>query len=134
MWLRVALLVSVALAVAPAAQQPARIAPRSVAGVVRDAVTRAPIAGARVRAGGGLPNAVTWCFLWDRQDRLLVGTDLGLARSTATGWETVAGTADHQVRSVVGEADGTLWMGGGPADVLRVGANGDVRKYAVPAS
>jgi len=79
----------------------------------------------------GLPNAVTWCFVWDRNGRLLVGTDLGLARSTATGWETVGGTADHQVRSVVEEADGTLWMGGGPAEVLRVGSDG-VRKYAVP--
>jgi len=77
----------------------------------------------------GLPNAVTWCFLWDRQDRLLVGTDLGLARSTAKGWETVAGTAGHQVRSVIESADGTLWMGGSPAEVLRVGA--EVRKYPV---
>jgi hypothetical protein len=74
MWLRVGLLVSVvfAIAVAPGAQQPARTAPRSVAGVVRDAMTLAPIAGARVRvaafnrercelclASPGLPNAVT---------------------------------------------------------------------------
>ena len=80
----------------------------------------------------GLPNAVTWCFAWDRNGRLLVGTDLGLARSTATGWEIIAGTADHQVRSVVEEAGGTLWMGGGPAEVLRAGTKGDVRKYAVP--
>ncbi|HVQ42011.1 MAG TPA: carboxypeptidase-like regulatory domain-containing protein, partial [Vicinamibacterales bacterium] len=72
MWVRVALLVSIVLAVAPSAQQPARTAPRTVAGVVRDAVTRAPIAGARVRVGAfnhewcepclassALPNAVT---------------------------------------------------------------------------
>ncbi|MEA2339039.1 MAG: hypothetical protein QOE82_3046 [Thermoanaerobaculia bacterium] len=78
----------------------------------------------------GLPNAVTWCFVWDRDGRLLVGTDLGLARSTATGWETVAGTAGHQVRSVVEESDGTLWMAGSPAEVLHVGT--EVRKYAVP--
>lgn len=79
----------------------------------------------------GLPNAVTWSFLWDRDGRLLVGTDLGLARSTATGWETVPGTGSHQIRSVVEEPDGTLWMGGSPAEVLRVGRGGDVRKYAV---
>ncbi|HXH40364.1 MAG TPA: diguanylate cyclase, partial [Thermoanaerobaculia bacterium] len=79
----------------------------------------------------GLTNAVTWCFLWDRDGRLLVGTDLGLARSTATSWQTVAGSAGKQVRSVVEEADGTLWMGGSPAEVLRVGPGGDVRKYAV---
>jgi len=77
----------------------------------------------------GLPNAVTWCFLWDRAGRLLVGTDLGLARSAEKGWETVAGTAGNQIRSVVEEADGTLWMGGSPAEVLRVGAGGEVRKY-----
>lgn len=72
MWLRVGLLVSFALAVAPGAQQPARTAPRWVAGVVRDAMTLAPIAGARVRAAAfnrewcepclaspGLPDAVT---------------------------------------------------------------------------
>ncbi len=72
MWLRVGVIVSVFVAVAPEAQQPGRTAPRSVAGVVRDAVTRAPIAGARVRVGAfnhescepclaspGPPNAVT---------------------------------------------------------------------------
>jgi len=79
----------------------------------------------------GLPNAVTWCFVWDREQHLLVGTDLGLARSTPAGWETVAGTAGHQIRSVVEETDGTLWAGGSPAEVLRVGRDGTVRKYAV---
>ena len=49
MRLRVGLLVSLVLAVAPAAQQPARTAPRSVTGIVRDAVTRAPIAAASVK-------------------------------------------------------------------------------------
>ena len=75
----------------------------------------------------GLPNAVIWCFLWDRAGRLLVGTDLGLARSTPTGWETVTGTAGHQIRSVIEDADGTLWMAGSPAEVLRV--SGDTRTY-----
>lgn len=79
----------------------------------------------------GLPNAVTWCFQWDRQQRLLVGTDLGLARSTASGWEMVPGTNTHQIRSVVEDPDGTLWMGGSPAEVLRVDASGAVRKYGV---
>jgi len=77
----------------------------------------------------GLPNAVIWCFLWDRAGRLLVGTDLGLARSTPTGWETVPGTAGHQIRSVIEDADGTLWMAGSPAEVLRVG--GDIHAYPV---
>jgi diguanylate cyclase (GGDEF)-like protein len=78
----------------------------------------------------GLPNAVIWCFLWDHDGRLLVGTDLGLARSTATGWETVPGTAGHQIRTVIEDADDTLWMAGSPAEVLRVGS--DIRTYPVP--
>ena len=51
MWPRVGLPVSLtfALAVAPGAQRQPRGAPRSVTGEVRDAVSRAPIAGARVR-------------------------------------------------------------------------------------
>jgi len=77
----------------------------------------------------GLPNAVIWCFLWDRAGRLLVGTDLGLARSTPTGWETVPGTAGHQIRSIIEDPDGTLWMAGSPAEVLRVG--GDIHAYPV---
>ena len=80
----------------------------------------------------GLPNAVIWCFLWDRAGRLLVGTDLGLARSTATGWETVPGTAGHQIRSVVEETDGTLWMAGSPAEVLRVGATATFARIPSP--
>src|SRR5258706_9155039 len=38
------------------------------------------------KRGNGLPNEVTWCFRWDRDGHLLVGTDAGLARSTAGGW------------------------------------------------
>ena len=35
------------------------------------------------KRANGLPNEVTWAFRWDGQERLLVGTDLGLARTTA---------------------------------------------------
>jgi hypothetical protein len=60
MSLRAGLLVSLtlALAAAPGAQQPVRTARRSVTGVVRDAITRAPIAGARVRVA---PFNEEWC-------------------------------------------------------------------------
>jgi diguanylate cyclase (GGDEF)-like protein len=78
----------------------------------------------------GLPNAVIWCFAWDHAGRLLVGTDLGLARSTPAGWETVPGTPGHQIRSVIEETDGTLWLAGSPAEVLRV-RNGEIRAYPV---
>ena len=58
MWLRVGLVVSVVLAISPSAQQPAPTATRSVTGVVRDAVTRAPIPGAKVKVG---PFNHDWC-------------------------------------------------------------------------
>ena len=61
-----------------------------------------------------------WCFLWDHAGRLLVGTDLGLARSTATGWETVPGTARTSNPRRHRRSDGTLWMAGSPAEVLRI--------------
>jgi len=68
----------------------------------------------------GLPNEVTWCFLWDREGRLLVGTDLGLARSTPTGWDVIEGTERLQVRTVVEDRDGILWAGGSPAELVRI--------------
>ncbi|HWW61990.1 MAG TPA: two-component regulator propeller domain-containing protein, partial [Thermoanaerobaculia bacterium] len=75
----------------------------------------------------GLPNEVIWCFLRDRDGRLLVGTDLGLARSLRTQWDVVRGTEGLQVRSVADD-DGVLWTGGTPAEILRIdGAN--VRRY-----
>jgi diguanylate cyclase (GGDEF)-like protein len=76
----------------------------------------------------GLPSEVTWCFHWDREGHLLVGTDLGLARSTATGWTVVYGTEQTQIRTLVEEEDGTLWAGGSPPEVIRIDARG-VRRY-----
>ena len=78
----------------------------------------------------GLPNDVTWCFLWDREGHLLVGTDLGLARSTPTGWEVIAGTEHTQVRTVIEDPDGILWAGGSPAELLRIDlAQKTVRRF-----
>jgi len=83
------------------------------------------------KRANGLPNDVTWCFHWDRGGHLLVGTDLGLARSTPTGWSVVAGTERSQIRSVVEDERGVLWAAGSPAEVIRIdGAS--VRRYEVP--
>jgi ligand-binding sensor domain-containing protein len=72
------------------------------------------------RRANGLPNEVTWCFLWDRDGHLLVGTDLGLARSEANGWSVVRGTEQVQIRSAVQDQDGVVWAGGSPAEILRI--------------
>lgn len=79
------------------------------------------------KRANGLPNEVTWCFLWDRDDRLLVGTDAGLARSTADGWTVVGGTERMQIRSVIADGD-AIWAAGTPAEILRIDAGG-VRRY-----
>jgi diguanylate cyclase (GGDEF)-like protein len=76
----------------------------------------------------GLPNDVVWCFRWDRDGRLLVGTDLGLVRSTDNGWSVVPGTEANQVRTMTADARGAIWAGGTPGEIVRIdGAN--VRRY-----
>jgi diguanylate cyclase (GGDEF)-like protein len=84
------------------------------------------------KRGGGLPNEVTWCFLRDRDGRLLVGTDLGLARSSSDGWSVVDGTERMQIRTVA--ADGAaIWAGGNnPPEVVRL-EEGKVRRFDVGA-
>src|SRR5438105_757847 len=84
------------------------------------------------RRANGLPNEVTWCFHWDRDGHLLVGTDLGLARSEEKGWSVIAGTERTQIRSVIEDEDGVLWVGGSPAEVLRIDRrSGNVTRYGV---
>lgn len=75
-----------------------------------------------------LPSEVTWCFLWDRERRLLVGTDLGLARSTPAGWSVVEGTERVQIRTVVEEENGVLWAAGSPPEVIRIEGR-SIRRY-----
>jgi diguanylate cyclase (GGDEF)-like protein len=78
----------------------------------------------------GLPNDVTWAFRWDREGRLLVGTDLGLARSAGKSWSIVPGTERDQVRALAVEPSGVVWAGGTPPEVLRVDGN-NVQRYQV---
>ncbi len=100
------------------------------------------------KRANGLPNDVTWCFLWDHDGHLLVGTDAGLARSTKDGWTVVPGTERMQIRSVV--SDGAFppprdanvsggpaaalpegqafWAAGSPATILRLDAH-EVKRY-----
>ena len=78
------------------------------------------------RRANGLPNEVTWCFHWDRDNHLLVGTDLGLARSEEQGWSVVPGTERTQIRSVAEDEDGVLWAGGSPPAVLRIDRRNNV--------
>jgi diguanylate cyclase (GGDEF)-like protein len=67
----------------------------------------------------GLPDDVVWTIFRDRARDLLVGTDRGLAKAKADGWETYPGTGSNVIRTVAEAADGTLFMGGVPVEVLR---------------
>jgi diguanylate cyclase (GGDEF)-like protein len=99
------------------------------------------------KRSNGLPNEVTWCFLWDREGHLLVGTDAGLARSTNNGWSVVPGTERMQIRTVVADearpprqeripgtaasspsAGQVFWASGSPAIIVRLDARG-VKRY-----
>ena len=101
------------------------------------------------KRSNGLPNEVTWCFLWDRDGHLLVGTDAGLARSTKDGFTVVPGTERMQIRTVVAEDPSTprrgeragetgaatalpegqlFWASGSPATIVRIDSHG-VKRY-----
>ena len=66
----------------------------------------------------GLPGDTVWSIHRDRAGRLWVGTSEGLVRATPGGWVPVAGTAGLAVRSIAEAADGTLWLGTLPTQVL----------------
>jgi diguanylate cyclase (GGDEF)-like protein len=83
------------------------------------------------KRGNGLPNEVTWCFRWDHDGHLLVGTDAGLARSTNDGWTVVPGTERRQIRAIAEDGD-ALWAAGSPAEILRIDGQG-VRRYGEAA-
>src|SRR6185503_11474332 len=86
--------------------------------------------GELVSHKSALPSEVTWCFQWARDGHLLVGTDLGLARSTADGWTVVPGTDRMQIRTLVEEPSGVLWAGGSPPEVIRIDGS-NVRRYPI---
>ncbi|MEO6324288.1 MAG: two-component regulator propeller domain-containing protein, partial [Thermoanaerobaculia bacterium] len=77
----------------------------------------------------GLPSDVTWGFGASRGNRLLVGTDKGVARSTARGWDVLPGTDGQAFRSLTETPDGGVWAAGIPAQVLRIEPSGAVRRY-----
>ncbi|HUJ27836.1 MAG TPA: diguanylate cyclase, partial [Myxococcales bacterium] len=79
----------------------------------------------------GLPSEVVWAEWRDAAGRLYVGTDKGLARavSATDRFELVGGTEGHAIRTIAQSADGALWMGGSPPEILRVDAAGKVRRY-----
>ena len=80
----------------------------------------------------GLPSEVVWTEWRDAAGRLYVGTDKGLARASAAGdrFELVSGTEGHAIRAIAQGADGALWMGGSPPEILRIDAAGKARRYA----
>ncbi|HJW09069.1 MAG TPA: diguanylate cyclase [Holophagaceae bacterium] len=67
----------------------------------------------------GLPNDVIWTIFRNREHQFFVGTDQGLAMAGPRTWPLVPGTEGRAIRTVVEAPDGTLYMSGVPAEVLR---------------
>jgi PAS domain S-box-containing protein len=75
----------------------------------------------------GLAGEVAWTQLRDAQGRLWVGTDQGLAKDAGGRWETVPATRGRSVRTIAAAPDGALWLGGVPAELLRLAPDGSIR-------
>ncbi len=60
----------------------------------------------------GLPGDVVWSIVRDREQRLWVATNNGLARLTSEGFRRVSGTEARDIRTVAQLPDGRLVAGG----------------------
>ena len=87
----------------------------------------------------GLPNEVVWCSARDRENRLFVGTNDGLAEwdSAAIQWRVrneKDGLAGRTVRQIVAAPDGTIWTLSVPGGVTRLDPHsGAILKIPLPA-
>jgi PAS domain S-box-containing protein len=77
-------------------------------------------------AASGLPGETAWMYAYDRQQRLLIGTNRCLARADAGQWRCVPGTEHRYVTNVVFPPQGGVFVGGEPSDVLYIDDNGHV--------
>lgn len=68
----------------------------------------------------GLPSSLVWSVHRDRAGTLWVGTDDGLVRAADNLWRTVAGTEGLAIRRIAEAADGTLWLGAAPTQVIHL--------------
>jgi len=71
-------------------------------------------------AASGVPGETAWTYAYDRQDRLMMGTNRCLARADAGRWSCMAGTEHRYVTSVVLPPQGGMFVGGEPSDLLYV--------------
>jgi signal transduction histidine kinase/ligand-binding sensor domain-containing protein len=70
-------------------------------------------------AGTGLPSSMPWGMARGPDGTLWVGTDSGLARATAEGWEAIAGLSGYSLKAVAVARDGAVWTGGNPLGLHR---------------
>ncbi|GMU08184.1 hypothetical protein ASNO1_44370 [Corallococcus caeni] len=83
----------------------------------------------------GLPDAMLWTLFRDGTGRLWAGSEEGLSRATATGWEKETAVPPVPVRSIVPAPEGALWLGGATAGVLHYDPRShQVRVMALPAA
>jgi PAS domain S-box-containing protein len=66
----------------------------------------------------GLPGEFVWSIRRDAHGALWVGTNRCLAHIVDNTWQCLAGTEGHTVRSFVFTADGGMYLGGAPPEVL----------------
>jgi PAS domain S-box-containing protein len=77
----------------------------------------------------GLEGEIAWTVLRGPDGRFWVGTDQGLSMDAGRRWETVKATRGRTVRTVAVAPDGATWLGGVPAEVLRIGRDGSVQRF-----
>lgn len=70
-------------------------------------------------AGTGLPSSMPWGLARGPDGTLWVGTDSGLARGTAEGWDVIPGLAGYSLKAVSVAGDGAVWVGGNPLGLHR---------------
>lgn len=68
----------------------------------------------------GLPYDTVWNIFRDRDEQLWVGTGHGVATLTASGFQTLPGTGDNTIRSIVQGRDGRLYMAGVPGNEILI--------------
>ena len=78
-------------------------------------------------AASGLPGDSVWSYRRDGDGTLWIGTNHCLARAVAGRWTCLPGTEGRVVRAFLFPPQGGVFVGGAPADLLYIDAEGRAR-------
>jgi signal transduction histidine kinase/ligand-binding sensor domain-containing protein len=67
----------------------------------------------------GLPHDTVWMIHRDASGHLLVGTDAGLVKGGAKGWDRIPGTESYAIRTLARSSEGVYWLAGSGPVLLR---------------